>query len=1031
MSYRLRKENSVDTIINSISDTIGPSGEYLANLIATELSGLSVTTSVTTNISGQTVDISGQTVLLGNELSVDISGQTVDISGQTVLLGNELSVDISGQTVDISGQTVDISGQAVDISGQTVDISGQTVDISGQTVDISGQTVDISGQTVDISGQTVDISGQTVDISGQTVDISGQAVDISGQAVDISGQTVDISGQTVDISGQTVDISGQTVDISGQSVIANTETSILNTVGIAGTSYTGTVESGETYISDIDTNNYPYLMMSFSSDQSGILYFDFTDDESNFDTFPQEGFNINANEHEFHTAIKGIRGFRWRFMNSSASQASIKGYPSYTTIALPNIPVNVNLSYVNEALLVRSITTGEIPTGTYSNEKITGYGLYTTETLNSDASFNGDILDVGSYNQVQAEIFSDKTGVLYGYWYADPSGEILVREYTVPYTDVNNINTTSSTIFSRYVKFAFLNNSGENQTSFYFGAKFLTGSLSSQILGIESFVAPNMVANLQRAITVGKTPTGLYENENIGGYVFRTTESLSGDASYNTDILDLNGYSQIQTEIFADTSGILTGTWYDDASGTNVVRTFNFPYNNSDNLETFGAPIFTRYLRYTYTNSGTDQTRFIFALKLLTKAVSGQFLGVESTITNNMLSNLQRSITVGKQPDGDYVNTPANGMAFTTSSTLGVDNTYTSSWIDSDGWQSIQIVIKSDVQSALDGICIDFTSNTNADTPTTTLTKYFTFSDNDVAQGYKFVNCPTILDGFRIRYINGAVAQSSFELDVSLKVQPESFNYNKAFALLTTDFKTEVALGNISNYSSEIKFGRATSVTANQDIISQGGLYEGHPDNFTPETMDITSSSSADSAAGTGAREIRIIGLKTINSEEFETEDISMNGTSTVTTTNSWYRIHRAYVLQAGSGNQNAGDITIQSSSSSLIFAEIPEGFNNTLQAVYTIPKNNIGLLNKIKLNLYQSSFGNDGIVVSVRIKEPGRPYRAINIYNVPVTGPIVDEFSGGFRLEENTDIVLRVDARTGTGIAATGTFELTLQRIT
>jgi len=63
---------------------------------------------------------------------VDISGQVVDISGQTVV------VDISGQVVDISGQTV-----VVDISGQVVDISGQVVDISGQTV-----VVDISGQTI-------------------------------------------------------------------------------------------------------------------------------------------------------------------------------------------------------------------------------------------------------------------------------------------------------------------------------------------------------------------------------------------------------------------------------------------------------------------------------------------------------------------------------------------------------------------------------------------------------------------------------------------------------------------------------------------------------------------------------------------------------------------------------------------------------------------------------------------------------------------------------------------------------------------
>ena len=120
---------------------------------------------------------------------VDASGYVQTVIMNTVDVSGTVNTDISGQTVDISGQTV-----VVDISGQTVDISGQTVDISGQTVvvDISGQTVDISGQTVlvDISGQTVlvDISGQTVDISGQTVIVS--STDISTIASALNNQRI-------------------------------------------------------------------------------------------------------------------------------------------------------------------------------------------------------------------------------------------------------------------------------------------------------------------------------------------------------------------------------------------------------------------------------------------------------------------------------------------------------------------------------------------------------------------------------------------------------------------------------------------------------------------------------------------------------------------------------------------------------------------------------------------------------------------------------------------------------------------------
>jgi hypothetical protein len=252
----------------------------------------------TLNKTTSSIDISGQRVITdisGQRVIVDISGQRVDISGQTLNIGNfpssisNYALESGGNLASIKSKTdslsfTDFGGVSylsnfdlqsyqrlgsietytnklnnitytgnnlnVDVKSipylnkttDSVDISGQRVvtDISGQRVvtDISGQRVvtDISGQRVitDISGQTVDISGQRVitDISGQTVDISGQRVvtDISGQRVvtDISGQRVvtDISGQRVvaDISGQRVDISGQRVvtDISGQRVVVNT-----------------------------------------------------------------------------------------------------------------------------------------------------------------------------------------------------------------------------------------------------------------------------------------------------------------------------------------------------------------------------------------------------------------------------------------------------------------------------------------------------------------------------------------------------------------------------------------------------------------------------------------------------------------------------------------------------------------------------------------------------------------------------------------------------------------------------------------
>lgn len=50
------------------------------------------------------------------------------------------------------------------------------------------------------------------------------------------------------------------------------------------------------------------------------------------------------------------------------------------------------------------------------------------------------------------------------------------------------------------------------------------------------------------------------------------------------------------------------------------------------------------------------------------------------------------------------------------------------------------------------------------------------------------------------------------------------------------------------------KFGSVDGVTDATDVWSAGGTYTGQPLNFTPETVSIVSTSTADTSAGTGAR---------------------------------------------------------------------------------------------------------------------------------------------------------------------------------
>lgn len=252
-----------------------------------------------------------------------------------------------------------------------------------------------------------------------------------------------------------------------------------------------------------------------------------------------------------------------------------------------------------------------------------------------------------------------------------------------------------------------------------------------------------------------------------------------------------------------------------------------------------------------------------------------------------MIANLGRNVTVCKQPDGDYVNTPADGSALSTTTLLGanqlngsltnsatiiivdstsdfpssgtisiddefitytgttattftgctrgVENTtavshydgtivsgvYISSWQDSDGWNSIECFFKSDVQSKRLGIYIEFTGDANASTPSVQGVRKFTFDNSDIERGYKDFHIQPILDGFRVIYINGDTTQTTFLLDATLKVNSENLLFNNGQALQTSDFLTEVAFENISNYEVATKFGRRTDIdksTAPADI---------------------------------------------------------------------------------------------------------------------------------------------------------------------------------------------------------------------
>ena len=79
-----------------------------------------------------------------------------------------------------------------------------------------------------------------------------------------------------------------------------------------------------------------------------------------------------------------------------------------------------------------------------------------------------------------------------------------------------------------------------------------------------------------------------------------------------------------------------------------VERYLSVPYASANGFQLFAAPAFTPYVQYTFENTGTGTTTQLFyETKLLTKALSGQLLGLDAFVSPSMVANLGRNIIAG------------------------------------------------------------------------------------------------------------------------------------------------------------------------------------------------------------------------------------------------------------------------------------------------------------------------------------------------------------------------------------------------
>lgn len=309
-----------------------------------------------------------------------------------------------------------------------------------------------------------------------------------------------------------------------------------------------------------------------------------------------------------------------------------------------------------------------------------------------------------------------------------------------------------------------------------------------------------------------------------------------------------------------------------------------------------------------------------------------------------------------------YISTDNSSTA-----TLADAATYTGTWEDVSRYSSIVVGVFADQ----DGILyIDFSPDaTNADT---TFTSYYNTTDTETPKRFTIKS-----KYFRIRFTNDSgSSQTAFRLQTSVKANSELIDIpvdthcsRGADAIVTrpTEYKEEVALGLRGGITTWNKFGYNSDVdTGSEEVIASfGGTFNIMT---SGDTLDVVSASANDTAAGTGARTILITGID--GNSLPQTEIVTLNGTTAVTTVNSWLGVNRALVLSSGSGNTNAGVITIDDTSGTVgTQAEIPNGGDSsvTQQCIFHTPVNHTLTATWLWFNALKLSGGGGSPRVFVR----------------------------------------------------------------
>lgn len=279
---------------------------------------------------------------------------------------------------------------------------------------------------------------------------------------------------------------------------------------------------------------------------------------------------------------------------------------------------------------------------------------------------------------------------------------------------------------------------------------------------------------------------------------------------------------------------------------------------------------------------------------------------------------------------------------------------------------------------------------------------------------------------FRVRYVNGASAQSYFRMSVVDGNPPPltstlGSTVASTFPTIVTRSISEripIALGRFEGYTQVNKFGDNPDIdtgTVPEDVVYTGGIYAGFPTGAAEQFVIVLSD-----AADIGGV-VTFQYLADYTSTDWSTAVITTTGLTTNTGITG-VRSTRGIINRGGA--VNAGTVTLRHiTTTANVFWQIPIAWGQTRVAVDTIPAGRYGLLENLRVQVGKSS-GTSVVTGGLWVRGLGESPRIIRPFSLVKESDGADPIPGFLPLQGFMDLKVHVLNVTGNNTRVLANFD-------